>query len=100
LFLGIQQAENNLLVPLILGTRLKLHPVSILFFVIALGSVLGLAGALFAVPSAIVTKVLWEEFYLRHRQPRAAALDRAADQILCAGTRTPRRRPPADKARR
>jgi putative permease len=87
LFLGIQQVENNLLVPFIMGSRLKLHPVSILFFVLALGSILGLAGALLAVPTAIMTKVLWEEFYLRRRQPRSAALQRAAEQILRAGAR-------------
>ncbi|MES2462017.1 MAG: AI-2E family transporter [Armatimonadota bacterium] len=91
LFLGIQQVENNVLVPFIMGSRLKLHPVSILFFVLALGSVLGLAGALLAVPTAIVTKVMWEEFYLRRRQPKDSALERAANQILRAGGRPPRR---------
>jgi predicted PurR-regulated permease PerM len=92
LFLAIQQIENNLLVPFIMGSRLKLHPVSILFFVLALGSLIGLAGALLAVPSAIITKVIWEEFYLRRRQPRPAILDRAAEQVLRAGGRPPRRR--------
>ncbi len=92
LFLVIQQVENNLLVPFIMGSRLKLHPVSILFFVLALGAVLGLVGALLAVPTAIVTKVLWEEFYLRRRQPRSIALDRAAEQILRAGGRPPKHR--------
>ncbi len=92
LFLGIQQVENNILVPFIMGSRLKLHPVSILFFVLALGAVMGIAGALLAVPTAIITKVLWEEFYLRKRQPRNLLLERAADQVLRAGTRTPRRR--------
>jgi predicted PurR-regulated permease PerM len=87
LFLGVQQLENNILVPFIMGSRLKLHPVSILFFVLALGSLIGLAGALLAVPAAIITKVLWEEFYLRHRQPRAAILERAANQVLRAGGR-------------
>jgi predicted PurR-regulated permease PerM len=92
LFLGIQQVENNLLVPFIMGSRLKLHPVSILFFVLALGSLIGLAGALLAVPAAIITKVIWEEFYLRRRQPRPAILERAAEQVLRAGGRPARRR--------
>jgi predicted PurR-regulated permease PerM len=87
LFLGVQQLENNILRPFIMGSRLKLHPVSILFFVLALGSLIGLAGALLAVPAAIITKVLWEEFYLRRRQPRTAALERAANQVLRAGGR-------------
>ncbi len=90
LFLGIQQVENNILVPFIMGSRLKLHPVSILFFVLALGSLIGLAGALLAVPTAIITKVIWEEFYLRRRQPRPAILERAANQVLRAGRRPAR----------
>jgi predicted PurR-regulated permease PerM len=92
LFLGIQQLENNLLVPFIMGSRLNLHPVSILFFVLALGSVLGFAGALLAVPTAIITKVLWEEFYLRRRQPQASVLERAANQVLRGGGRPQRHR--------
>ncbi|MBC8104661.1 MAG: AI-2E family transporter [Cytophagales bacterium] len=87
LFLVIQQVENNVLVPLIMGRSLKLHPVSILFFVLALSAVLGLAGALLAVPSAIITKVAWEEFYLRGRRPSAGVLTQAAEQILRAGSR-------------
>jgi predicted PurR-regulated permease PerM len=67
LFLGVQQVENNLLVPVIMGRSVKLHPVSILFFVLVLGTLLGLLGALLAVPFAIVTKALWEAFYLEPR---------------------------------
>ena len=92
LFLVIQQVENNLLVPWIMSRNLNLHPVSILFFVVALGSLLGVAGALLAVPTAIIVKILWEEFYLRRRQPRSIALDRAAEQILRAGGRPPKHR--------
>lgn len=87
LFLVVQQLENNLLVPWIMSRNLNLHPVSILFFVVALGSLLGVAGALLAVPTAIIVKILWEEFYLRKRAPREDALDAAADAVLRAGER-------------
>jgi predicted PurR-regulated permease PerM len=88
LFLVVQQVENNILVPIIMGRSLKLHPVSILFFVLALGAVLGILGALLAVPATIITKVLYEEFYLRPRRPHAAALDRATTQVIQAGSRS------------
>ncbi|MBC7804949.1 MAG: AI-2E family transporter [Akkermansiaceae bacterium] len=88
LFLVVQQLENNLLVPWIMSRNLNLHPVSILFFVVSLGSLLGVAGALLAVPTAIIVKILWEEFYLRKRAPREDALDAAADAVLRAGERT------------
>jgi predicted PurR-regulated permease PerM len=87
LFLLVQQLENNLLVPFIMGRALKLHPVSILFFVLALGAFVGVLGAILAVPTAIIVKVIYEEFYEKKRAPKGAALDEAADKILRAGAR-------------
>lgn len=87
LFFVIQQLENTLLVPWIMGRSLNLHPVSILFFVLALGSFVGVLGALLAVPTAIIVKVCYEEFYGKKRAPKAEALDQAAEQILRAGAR-------------
>lgn len=86
LFLGVQQAENNLLVPLIMGRGVKLHPVSILFFVLTLGALLGLLGALIAVPTAIVTKVVWEEFSRNTREADGDALDQETARIFQAET--------------
>lgn len=94
LFLVVQQIENNVLVPLIMAHNLKLHPVSILFFVLALGAFVGILGALLAVPAAIIVKVLFEEFYEKRRAPKPEALDDAADQILRAGARPGKTPPP------
>ena len=87
LFLVVQQLENNVLVPMIMARNLNLHPVSILFFVLALGAFVGVLGALLAVPAAIIVKVCYEEFYAKKRAPKQEALDAAVDQILRAGTR-------------
>ncbi len=87
LFLVVQQLENNVLVPMIMARNLNLHPVSILFFVLALGAFVGVLGAILAVPAAIIVKVFFEEFYARKSAPRQEALDEAADQILRAGSR-------------
>jgi predicted PurR-regulated permease PerM len=82
-FLVVQQLENNLLVPFIMGRSLKLHPVSIMFFVLAFGSLLGVAGALLAVPATIVTKVLFDEFYAAPHAPAGdGALDAAAAGVV------------------
>lgn len=86
-FLLVQQVENIFLVPYIMGRSLNLHPVSILFFVLALGAFVGLIGALLAVPAAIITKVIFEEFYAKRQAPKPEALDEAAEQILRAGAR-------------
>jgi predicted PurR-regulated permease PerM len=82
LFLLIQQAENNLIVPLIMGKSLDLHPVSLVFTVLVMGSLFGLLGAILAVPVAAILKVCWEEFYLIPRGKDVAALQRVANGIV------------------
>jgi len=67
IFLGIQQVENNLLVPRIMASTMNLHPVSVLFFVVSLGSLIGPLGILLAAPLCATVKVLFEEVYLRRR---------------------------------
>jgi len=57
LFLVVQQLEQQILVPRIMAAALKLHPVSVLFFVVALGGVLGPLGILLATPLAAAIKV-------------------------------------------
>lgn len=87
LFLIVQFLENYLLVPWIMSRNLNLHPVSIMFFVFSLGALVGVVGALMAVPAALITKVIFEEFYEKKRAPKLDALDAAADQIVRAGSR-------------
>lgn len=82
LFLLIQQAENNLIVPLVMGKSLDLHPVSLIFTVLVMGSLFGLLGAILAVPIAAILKVCWEEFYLIPRERNVEALQRAATRIV------------------
>lgn len=60
-FVVVQQLQNNVLEPLILGRSVDLHPLAILLSITA-GTVLaGIVGALFAVPLlAVVTAALSE----------------------------------------
>jgi predicted PurR-regulated permease PerM len=46
----VQQVEVNFLVPYILGKEIRLNPVLILFFTVAMGWLFGLAGAILACP--------------------------------------------------
>jgi putative permease len=80
--LFVQQVEANVLVPYILGKEMRLNPVLILFFTIAMGWLFGLAGAILALPAAALTKIAMEEFYLRPRRVDYAPLERDADRIL------------------
>ena len=59
LFLIAQQIEGNLLVPKVIGDSVNLHPMWVLFGVMAASALYGLMGALFALPlMAIISAAL------------------------------------------
>ncbi len=57
-FLVGQAVEGNLLTPKMVGDRVKLHPVWLMFALSAFGSLMGFVGMLIAVPVAAVIGVL------------------------------------------
>ena len=63
----IQQVESNLLTPRVMGQAIRAHPVIILLAVLGAGQVAGLAGAIFAVPTLVVLRVLFDFFRVRVR---------------------------------
>ncbi|WP_152872211.1 AI-2E family transporter [Deinococcus terrestris] len=67
LALAIQQVENYVLVPFVLGGSANLHPVSVTAGVLLFGSVFGLVGAFLTVPFLILIKALYEEVLLARR---------------------------------
>ena len=90
LFLVIQQLENNLIVPFVMGQSLNLHPVSLIFTVLVMGVLFGLLGAVLAVPVCAIAKVCWEEFYLRPRRTDVGALEGIAQDIVTQGSQDER----------
>ena len=88
-FIAQQALENNVLVPKVLGKQVGLSAVTVII-ALAIGSeLLGLVGALLAVPTAAIVQVLVEELVLHEESrrlknqpgPRAAA---AAYMLLVA----------------
>ncbi len=75
IILFVQQVESNVLVPFVMGKQMDLHPVTIVFFALAMGSLFGIVGAILAVPAAALCKILIDEFYRRPRRLAAAELD-------------------------
>ncbi|MDX9872152.1 MAG: AI-2E family transporter [Clostridia bacterium] len=61
----IQQVEGNIISPKILGGYIGLHPLVIIFALLAGGSLWGFLGLLLAVPAAAVLKVLLYHAYTR-----------------------------------
>jgi putative heme transporter len=78
----VYQIELNVLVPGVLGTEMRLHPVNILFFTLATATMFGLLGVFLAVPAAALVHIVIDEFYLRPRNPDYAALDREAAALV------------------
>ncbi|NLB17950.1 MAG: AI-2E family transporter, partial [Syntrophomonadaceae bacterium] len=54
----IQQLESNFLSPRIVGDRVGLHPLVVIFALLSGGELFGIWGILLAVPVAAVLKVL------------------------------------------
>ena len=82
IILIVYQVELNLLVPVVLGREMRLHPVIILFFTLAMGTLFGLLGAILALPAAALSQILIDEFYLRPRKVNQAEINREAATLL------------------
>ncbi|MFN3649618.1 MAG: AI-2E family transporter [Armatimonadota bacterium] len=82
LFIAIQQLENNILVPMVMGQSLNLHPLSVTFTVMVMGALFGLFGAVLAVPLCAIVKVCYEEFYLFPKRTDMCALQVQAERIV------------------
>jgi predicted PurR-regulated permease PerM len=65
--LFVQQVETNVLIPFVMGKQMNLHPVTIIFFTLAMGTLFGGIGAILVVPTAAFVKVVISEFYLNPR---------------------------------
>jgi len=66
--LAVQQVDNNLLAPKIVGDSVGLHPVFIMLAIIIGGNVGGLIGMLISVPVAASVKILLSKWYYSHME--------------------------------
>ena len=62
LFLVIHQVEGHVVVPKVMGSALRLHPLLVIFGLLAGGELYGLPGILVALPFLAVMRALWEFF--------------------------------------
>jgi putative permease len=61
---GVQQLIANVLSPLLLSSRVSLHPASLLVGVLIFSGLFGVLGAFLAVPFLVIIKSVYEELYL------------------------------------
>jgi predicted PurR-regulated permease PerM len=82
-FIVVQSIEGYYLTPKLLGSRLHLHPMSVLVGLMIGGSLFGLLGIILAVPVIAIAKVLLgflEEIYRQSEFYRRAGLNLLTDQ--------------------
>ena len=63
-FFAQQQLENHILVPKIMQRQVGISPVTVIVALLIGGSLLGIVGAILAVPTAAILQVLFEEVVL------------------------------------
>ena len=78
--LGIHLVEANVLNPKILGDAAQLHPVVVIFALVAGEHTFGLFGALFAVPAASMLQTVF--FFAREQlAPVASPVPETSEQV-------------------
>jgi len=69
-YIAVQTLENLVIVPKIMGDKLKLHPLTILIAMLVFGKLLGAWGLFIAAPVTAVLKILYEQL-LKQQNSRA-----------------------------
>jgi predicted PurR-regulated permease PerM len=94
LYIAIQQLENNLLVPKVLGDAIELHPAVMIVALVAGGALFGIGGAILAAPVVAAGRDLYR--YGFHRlggQPPVIAFELALHGVRPA---PPEEEPPSE----
>ena len=70
IYIAVQQVEGNLLIPLIMSNRVKLHPALIAIGVLVVGQLFGFIGLFVAVPIISIAVILAEELWVKPTEER------------------------------
>ena len=79
--------DSQMLQPIVMGKKIKLHPVVILLALLISGKLFGILGMLFAMPVAAVYRVLYDELW--HYDGNDAEGELAVDEIAASLTTDP-----------
>lgn len=89
-FAGAQVVEATLLTPLLVGDRIGVHPVGVIFAVLAGERLYGVTGMLLALPLAAVLTVWWRPVIARYRASRLYGDPAPAGEAGAGGSAGPR----------
>lgn len=80
-FLGLDEIMGDFVLPKLRSNTMNIHPVSIMFILLAMVSAFGLIGALLATPLTAIIKAFYEEFFI-DRFKTDKQLDERIDLVL------------------
>jgi predicted PurR-regulated permease PerM len=66
----LQKVENLFIVPRVMSRKVSISPLAVFIAFMVGASLLGVAGAIMAVPIAAIVQVAWEEAFVRRRERR------------------------------
>jgi predicted PurR-regulated permease PerM len=92
LFIFIYQVEGHVVVPNVMASALRLHPLLVIFGLLAGGELYGIPGVLVALPTMAALRAIWEFFAERVRLERWG--EGAADIPVEVELEAPERPPP------
>jgi predicted PurR-regulated permease PerM len=81
MFLGIQQLEGHVIVPKVMGRSLRLHPLLVIFGLLAGGEIYGFPGILVALPLLAAGRAVWAFFAERVEFEKWAERDAVVDAV-------------------
>ena len=82
----VQQLENNLIVPRVMGQAVDLHPVAVMLAILAGNELLGIPGALLAVPVVASVSVIVDEVQRERLARRSLGTHEVVRRVLDEST--------------
>jgi predicted PurR-regulated permease PerM len=103
-YLLVQQIEGNVIIPLVMAQRVKLHPALIAIGVVVVGQLFGFIGLFVAVPIISAAVILTDELWVKPNEERngiqtASAVDPIPEQAGEAPEKAPPTPPSVETAR-
>ena len=100
----VQQIEGNVIIPLVMAQRVKLHPALIAIGVVVVGQLFGFIGLFVAVPIISAAVILTDELWVKPNEERngirtASAVDPIPEQAGQAPEQAPPTPPSVETAR-
>jgi predicted PurR-regulated permease PerM len=74
-YIAIQAFENNVIIPFLMASRMKLHPLAVIFSMLLCVAAFGVLGVLVAAPLVAVATILHEELYRKRFLPTVTDAD-------------------------